>query len=376
MHQFRSEFHQVFRNRRIVEVDLGSKVPHAGVVSQLEDFLFAYHSRLQLFLDVGAYMHPVTGIGQGGVGEEFAREDMVPAQPGQGVAPVNVEIGIAAAFHVDPIQFNIDVAVFVAVVEDVPSVVETGVEPVPVGNTPVELGVGVVEVIVYGSVEHLVDERGEEETVKHSSAHAERQLVLYDGPFQMNLVRERPDPHSTVELLHVAVVGADVDYRRDAPSVPGRERALVERDLLYRLRLEDAQDSEQMVGVVKGDAVEQEQVLLGAAATHVDAAEAFGAALHAGHELDRLEHVVLPEQHRRLLDYGHGQFDGAHFGASYSRILRCRHGGAFQPVVRHEVDVQGGIFLKVEIYLHLRVAHVRADKGMAPLRQGKGIEAV
>ena len=43
------------------------------------------------------------------------------------------------------------------------------------------------------------------------AAQAERQLVLYDRPFQMNLVGKGADSHAAVEFLEVAVVGAHVN---------------------------------------------------------------------------------------------------------------------------------------------------------------------
>ena len=171
------------------------------------------------------------------------------------------------------------------------------------------------------------------------AAEAEGQLVLDDGSFQMDLVRECANPHAAVELLQVAVVRTDVDDAGDAAAVAGGEAALVEGNLFHGLRLEDGEYTHQVLGVVERDAVEQQQVLFGTAASHIDAAESFGAALHSRHQLNRLQHVVLAEQHRGMLNHLHRQLDGAHLRALDAGVFAGHHRRLFQRRTWHQRHV-------------------------------------
>ncbi len=70
-----------------------------------------------------------------------------------------------------------------------------------------------------------------------------------------------------------------------------------------------------MVGVVNRYPVEQEQVLVRAAATDVDAGGSFGARLHAGQQLYHLQHVGLAEDNRQPEEFLDGYVNHAHLGA-------------------------------------------------------------
>ena len=171
------------------------------------------------------------------------------------------------------------------------------------------------------------------------AAEAEGQFVLDYGPFQMNLVRERADAHAAVELLQVAVVRANVDDAGDAAAVAGGEAALVEGNLFHGFRLEDGEYAHQVLGVIEGDAVEQQQVLFGPAASHIDAAEPFGAALHSRHQLYGLQHVVFAEQHRGMLYHLHRQLYGAHLRALDAGVFTGHHRRLFQRRTGHQRHV-------------------------------------
>ena len=106
---------------------------------------------------------------------------------------------------------------------------------------------------------------------------------------------EEAEGDAAAVLLEVAIVGADVHDGAHAAAETGREGALVERDFLDGLGLEDRKDAEHVVHVVDGRSVEQDQVLVGAAAADEDAREAFIAALDAGNLLQRFQHVRFAE---------------------------------------------------------------------------------
>ena len=82
VHVLRAEFHQMPGGRGVVEVYLGRQIPHSGVVVDGVDIL-ALHSVVHIHvLDVEADLHLVASVGDGGVREEFAVEDVVPAECG------------------------------------------------------------------------------------------------------------------------------------------------------------------------------------------------------------------------------------------------------------------------------------------------------
>ena len=69
---------------------------------------------------------------------------------------------------------------------------------------------------------------------------------------------------------------------------------------------------EQVTHIVDRNAIQQHQVLVGAAAAHIQAVLAFTTRLHAGQQLQGLEHVHLPEQGRNAFDLLHGHLHGTH----------------------------------------------------------------
>ena len=55
-----------------------------------------------------------------------------------------------------------------------------------------------------------------------------------------------------------------------------------------------------MVGIVHRNSVQKDKVFVGISAPDADAAESLGRSLHAWKHLERLKHILLPEQDRRL----------------------------------------------------------------------------
>ena len=65
-----------------------------------------------------------------------------------------------------------------------------------------------------------------------------RCALLPKGAFDVEFVGEHADAEGAVVTVHVAVVGAHIDYRRQAASVAGGKAALEEGDILHRLGCE------------------------------------------------------------------------------------------------------------------------------------------
>lgn len=161
----------------------------------------------------------------------------------------------------------------------------------------------------------------------------------------------------------------------EQPAVAGGKGAFEECGVLHCFGREDGEDTHQVVGVVDRDAVQHHQILVGASAAHVHAGKALHAGLHAGHQLDGLQQVSLPE-------YGGGVLDLCH------RYLMCSHGCTFYagfPLVREhydlcqlvmavQSDVEQGVFRQPEPAVPAFVAQVGENQFRFPFRQGEGIE--
>lgn len=65
-----------------------------------------------------------------------------------------------------------------------------------------------------------------------------------------------------MEMVHIAIVRPDIDYRREPTSKTGRERTFEQSHLLDGFRRENGESSQQVVGIVNRYAVQQNQVLI------------------------------------------------------------------------------------------------------------------
>ncbi len=72
--------------------------------------------------------------------------------------------------------------------------------------------------------------------------------------------------------------------------------------MLHRARIEGTQKTEQMIGIVEGKAIQQDQVLAQPAAAHMHAAAALDASLNARQKLKRLLNIHLAQHGRQRLD--------------------------------------------------------------------------
>ena len=381
MHILRAELDKVIGRRVVVEIYLEVDVVDAGVVGHAHLFL-----ALRLFLlevvDVGQiYIHFVVVVGQRGVCKQLAAEGVVPAQRRHGVAPVHIDVGLFRAYNVGILAVIVIIVVVVAVIvvvvyqEPVAAVVDTGNDTVFVAELMGNLAVEVVEIVVGGNVERP-QHRSEQERVQHAPAHAERCLILDDRTFQMDPVGEHSYADQAVELLHIAVVGTDVYHGREATAVPGRERTLEQSYFLDRLRSEDGEDAEHMVDTVKRDVVQQNQVLVGAAAAHVDAGRTGGTALHARQELQRLEHILLSEQRRHTLQHVLRHLQGAGVGGVQASLLAGGNYRLLDYGRRLQADVDHRVTGQIQRLCLLCIADIRPGQGPLSRRQAQGIESV
>jgi hypothetical protein len=190
-------------------------------------------------------------------------------------------------------------------------------------------------------------------------------------------VTDQPDPALTVEGLVVPLLHGDVEHRAGPTPIVGRHAALVQFDVLDRVRVEHAEKAEEVAGIVHHRLVQQDQVLVRSSTTHIEPAVAFAIALHPGQVLDGLQDVHLAKERRQRVQLLHVHVEVAHIGAFGVGLALAHHlellrqdGFGRQLNVQHQVPGQGdrpGIIL---------ITDEAGDEGVAASIEGQGIKAV
>ena len=106
--------------------------------------------------------------------------------------------------------------------------------------------------------------------------------LFADGPLDMAPAGENTDAQRTFHFVAVAFLGGNVEHGGDSSAVFGRDGALVQFHAFHQVRIEGREDAEQVAGVVDGVVVKEDEVLVGTAAAHVEAAGGLAHALDAG----------------------------------------------------------------------------------------------
>ena len=130
-----------------------------------------------------------------------------------------------------------------------------------------------------------------------------------------------------------------------------------------------------MVDIINRYAVQEDEVLVRAAAAHIQAGEAFVAALHAGHHLDGLEHIGLAEEHRGIAHLGDGHFNRAKVGGVDAGFARGHHHGLLQEGRRFHHHVDHSVPLDVQRHSDGLIAQITVLKVVAASRNGEGVVA-
>ena len=132
-----------------------------------------------------------------------------------------------------------------------------------------------------------------------------------------------------------------------------------------------------MVDVIDRDAVEEQQVLVRAAATDIQSGATFGAILHAGEQLQCFQHIGFAEEGGDALDLLYGEFHDAHLGRAGVDGARSGLDDDFlQCVVCLKHERQCGVVDQLETVL----LGVKANEGYLqvhrPLLEGDGVEPI
>ena len=160
-------------------------------------------------------------------------------------------------------------------------------------------------------------------------------------------------------------------------SEPGREVAFVECDALHRVGIEDREEAEKVVDIIKRYTVHQEKILIRPSAAHIKSCRAFRPGLDTGQQLYRLDHIDFAAYCRDGLYLHHRDLHGAHLRGSRSCGPRtggdCGRGQGrgrldncyilFQ--VPGEVDFDGLFF----------VAEIDEPEGLPALSEGNAVVA-
>ena len=346
--------HVVADVRILVEVHLQAVVADAAAELEAELVLVPAEGELVIAEDGG------------GVEEELGAEDVVPAAAHRGVSPGDLEVRAAG--------------LVAAEVEHVAPEVTAEEEAVLVAETVVGLGVEVVEIVAAaGELAFLVDERlGQDVNISAACADDEGAFLLHDRPFQRKAAADDADPALPVEFLVIAVLHGDRQHAAGPSAVVGGHAALDQLDVLYRVRIEHAEKAEEMAGVVHRGLVQQDQVLVRAAAAHIEAAVTLPVALHAGQVLDRLQDVHLAQQRGQRLQLGDVHVHAAHvrgFRLALGPFALHLHGFHH---LHHGAELQVHLPVRGEVHppLHVRIAHVFHHQRIGARLQRGGVVTV
>ena len=288
-----AEFDGVVGGWGVVEVGTGHNVLNAGFETEGKG-LRPVVDAVYLFCG-DSEVAAVAGVGAGDVHEEFWREFVVPAQTSHDVAP--------AIFEPHIFFVHVSVGHFETCVEGVVAHVVGGVETAAVVEAVGDFGVEVVEIVsavefsVFAFFTHYQCENGLQENVAVGAPGRDGEGgPLFDyWAFDVGFGRDEPYADTAVVFFVVAVVGGDVEDGRKAAAETCGEAALVKLYVLHGIGVEGREEAAEVVDVVHGYAVEEEEVLVGSTATDIHACSAFTAVLDAGEELDGLDDIGFTE---------------------------------------------------------------------------------
>ena len=261
--------------------------------------------------------------------------------------------------------------------ENVAAVVSAKRYAVAAAQLVEELSVEVVEV-EHGVAHALLGRQRQKEVgVGAPSGRHERKPVADDGAVHLEPAGDKPHAAAHVELAEVAGFAAHLQQRRQPAAVGGRDVALVELHVVHHVVVEHRKEAHEVRGVVHRSVVEQDEVLVGAAAAHAERRRPLGGGLHAGQQHDGLYHVHLAHQRRNSLDGFYLQLLHAHFGSG--------NVGAARSVDLHRLQL--GLLLPERKIPRLRtfdlqrllaraVAHVADGDGVGARRKRNAVKSL
>ena len=216
----------------------------------------------------------------------------------------------------------------------------------------------------------------------------DRRLALDDGPFHVQAAGQEADAGGPAPMVQVAGFAVDLQDRGHPPAEFRRDGTLVQFHVIDDIRVEGGEDAEQVGRIVDGVSVEQDEVLVGAAAADVEAAGGLAHGLDARKREDRLDHVALTEGGGDLVHRLHTHLLHAHLRipvlghALGGNDGFLQHGHLLgqddvQSAVGMDLDPEGQLLLAVGAEVQDVLSDRQVDAVLAAaVRPGVGLGAV
>ena len=230
-----SELDMVCGDRIIVKIYLSTPVPDSrfivGFIAVPGNLVVCMY----LVLGERADVKLIVIESDCGIAEQFVVKDVIPASRNDGVAPVHFSA-------VPVLVFVTVVSVVILCHEMVFAIVCTEEEAAPVGEFMVDFGIDVIKVItVLFFFRH--EGFGQQVDVGAAGRNVERSPVLDDRPFEIEFAGQESYTDYAMIVLHVAIIGAYVNYGGEASAEAGGERTFEEGYFLYGFGSEDREES-------------------------------------------------------------------------------------------------------------------------------------
>ena len=135
--------------------------------------------------------------------------------------------------------------------------------------------------------------------VENSPAEGKARKAVY-RTVKMQFACQQARRHAAPQGSAVAFGARYADHRGRAAAITCREVPLIKGYPAHRFGRKNGKQAQQVVGIVHRNSVQKDKVFVGISAPDADAAESLGRSLYAWKHLERLKHILLPEQDRRL----------------------------------------------------------------------------
>ena len=129
----------------------------------------------------------------------------------------------------------------------------------------------------------------------------QRHMVFHDGNLHIRLTRQRTNTRRTGKLLHVCLLGGHLQHTANPAAIFHGNACLEQLHILHRIRIECREQAEQMRWVIHRASIEEDEVLVGSASSHIISA---GSLANGGHSRQRehnLHDVRLAKRRRDVL---------------------------------------------------------------------------
>src|ERR1700754_1056816 len=186
------------------------------------------------------------------------------------------------------------------------------IDPVFFTDLVISLYIQVIKIEAVFSDGRVTGQFEKEVGIGTAATDGERAFVLQDWAFRIQPRRDQPDPAAKVIVLIIAIVHFNIHGRRKPAPIFRRHSPLVDGDIFYRIGIKGGEKAQQMRGIIDRCFIQQDQVLIGPAATDIKAAVPIPGKLDPRQQLYRLKHISFPKQHGNISDLTGRQLLNAH----------------------------------------------------------------